>query len=50
MLWTLCDNPRDVTHVKAESILNSPEKSGDKYLAKNVKRETYPQKKKKKKL
>jgi hypothetical protein len=46
MLWILRDNPWDMKHVQAESILNSSEKSGDKYLAKNEEGETYPQKKK----
>jgi hypothetical protein len=34
MLWILRDNPRGMKHVQAESILNSSEKCGDKYLAK----------------
>jgi hypothetical protein len=36
MLWVLCDNPRDMKHVQAESILNSSEKSGDKYFGKKL--------------
>jgi hypothetical protein len=35
MLWILHNNPRDMKHVQAKSILNSSEKSGNKYLAKN---------------
>ena len=34
MLQIPGDYPWDTQHVKAESILNSSEKSGDKYLAK----------------
>jgi len=44
MLWILHNNPRDMKHMQAKSILNSSEKSGNKYLAKK-RRETYPQKK-----
>jgi len=44
MLQILRDNPRDLQHVKAEPILDSSEKSGDKHFAKNEEGETYPQK------
>jgi len=44
MLQILRDNPRDMQHVQAEPILDSSEKSGDKYFAKNEEGETYPQK------
>jgi hypothetical protein len=40
MLWILRDNPWDMKHVQAESILSSSEKPGDKYLTKNEERAT----------
>jgi ABC-type iron transport system FetAB ATPase subunit len=44
MLWILHDNSRDMKHVQPKSILNSSEKSEDKYLAKNEEGETYKKK------